>query len=130
MQDAKNRSKIILIEDDSFLASMYTTKLSLEGFEVFHAADGKEGIDLIKEENPDLILLDIILPKIDGFEVLELLKQNENTKEIPVIVLTNLGKKGEVEKGKRLGAVDYLIKAHFIPSEVIEKIKKIIEKNN
>jgi len=120
------KTKIVLIEDDSFLAGMYATKLNLEGFNVTQANDGLEGLEKVKEVKPDLILLDIILPKMDGFEVLESLKKSPETKDIPVIMLTNLGKKEEVDKGFEMGAQDYLIKAHFVPSEVIKKIKSYL----
>lgn len=119
---------IILVEDDEFLAELYATKLSLEGFEVMLATDGEKGFKLIKEKKPALILLDIILPKLDGFEVLKKVKEDETIKNIPVILLTNLSQKDEVKKGLNLGAEDYLIKAHFMPSEVVKKIKQAIIK--
>ena len=118
-----NKKHILLVEDDEFLAELYATKLNLEGFEVSLASDGEKGLKLIKEENPDLVLLDIIMPKMDGFEVLKQIKSDKKTKSIPVILLTNLSQKDEVKKGLELGAVDYLIKAHFMPSEVVKKIK-------
>lgn len=121
-----NKAKILLVEDDSFLAGMYQAKLSLEGFVVEMAADGEQGLKIAKEENPDLILLDIILPKLSGFEVLKKIKKDEKTRNIPVILLTNLGQRDDVLKGLALGAKDYLIKAHFMPSEVVEKIKKLV----
>lgn len=121
-----NKKSILLVEDDEFLAELYATKLSLEGFEVSLAVDGEKGLKLAKEMNPDLILLDIILPKKDGFEVLKALKSDASLKKIPVILLTNLSQKDEVQKGLDLGANDYLIKAHFMPSEVVKKIKRTI----
>lgn len=123
-QSKGGKLKILLVEDDSFLAEMYATKLNLEGFEVFMAADGEKGLRLAQKELPNVILLDILLPKLDGFIVLERLKKDAKTKDIPVILLTNLSQKEDVERGLEAGAVDYLIKAHFMPSEVIEKIKK------
>ena len=98
----------------------------MEGFEVSLASDGEKGLKLIKEKNPDLVLLDIIMPKMDGFEVLKQIKADKKTKSIPVILLTNLSQKDEVKKGLELGAVDYLIKAHFMPSEVVKKIKSAL----
>lgn len=121
-----NKKSILLVEDDEFLAELYATKLNLEGFEVSLAVDGEKGLKLAKEMNPDLILLDIILPKKDGFEVLKVLKSDARLKKIPVILLTNLSQKDEVQKGLDLGANDYLIKAHFMPSEVVKKIKHTI----
>jgi len=120
------KKQVLLVEDDEFLAELYATKLNLEGFEVSLAADGEKGIRLIKEKKPDLILLDIVLPKMDGFEILKRMKADKETRNIPVILLTNLSQKDEVKKGLDLGANDYLIKAHFMPSEVIKKIKKVL----
>jgi len=120
------KKSILLVEDDEFLAELYATKLNLEGFEVALASDGEKGLKLIKEKQPDLILLDIILPKMDGFEILKKIKTDKSLKDIPVILLTNLSQKDEVQKGLDLGATDYLIKAHFMPSEVVKKIKQTI----
>ena len=118
--------KILLIEDDPFLLSMYATKFELEGFEIVSAEDGEKALKTASKEKPDIILLDVLLPKMDGFEVLKELKINAETKAAPVILLTNLSQRDDVEKGLALGAVDYLIKAHFMPTEVVEKIKKIL----
>jgi DNA-binding response OmpR family regulator len=115
--------KIALVEDDPFLSSMYSTKFGLEGFEVVSASDGEKGVELIRQELPDIVLLDVLMPKMNGFDVLKLIKQDETTRDIPVILLTNLNQSDEVEQGMDLGAVDYLIKAHFMPSEVVDKIK-------
>ncbi|MFA6322918.1 MAG: response regulator [Candidatus Buchananbacteria bacterium] len=117
---------ILLVEDDEFLAELYGTKLGLEGYEVALAADGEKGLKMIKEKKPDLVLLDIILPKMDGFEILKAIKDDKNIKNLPVILLTNLSQKDEVKKGLVLGAKDYLIKAHFMPSEVVKKIKELL----
>lgn len=122
------KKSILLVEDDEFLAELYATKLNLEGFEVDLAGDGEKGLKMVKEKNPDLVLLDIVLPKMDGFEVLKEMKAGKITKNIPVILLTNLSQKDEVKRGLDLGADDYLIKAHFMPSEVIRKIKQALDK--
>lgn len=124
--DASGKPKILVVEDDSFLAGMYVTKLGLEGFSVDLAGDGKDGLRKVREWKPDLVLLDIILPVMDGFKMLELMKADEDTRQVPVILLTNLGAKGDVERGLGLGAADYLIKAHFMPSEVVEKVKRLL----
>ena len=100
----------------------------MENFKVVSAEDGEKGIKAAIKELPDVILLDILLPKMNGFEVLKQLKADKNTNRIPVILLTNLSQKTEIEQGLSLGAEDYLIKAHFMPSEVVEKIKRILEK--
>ncbi len=118
---------ILLVEDDTFLAGMYVTKLELEQFKVQLASDGKAGLEQAKKILPDLILLDVLLPKMNGFDVLQALKNEPTTKDIPVILLTNLGQKDDVRKGLDLGAADYLIKAHFMPSEVVQKIKDILK---
>ena len=126
VQPGQEKIKILLVEDDPFLLSMYSTKFELENLEVVSAENGELGLKMAKQENPNIILLDIMLPKMDGFEVLEKLKNDNETKDIPVILLTNLNQKNDVERGMSLGADDYLIKAHFMPSEVVEKIKKAI----
>jgi len=119
--------KILIIEDDKFLRELIARKLTNEGYEALEAVDGEEGLKKLKDEKPDLVLLDLILPGIDGFEVLSKMKEDPALSEIPVLILSNLGQRDEVEKGLSLGAVDFLIKAHFTPSEVIEKIKYILK---
>jgi DNA-binding response OmpR family regulator len=105
---------------------MISRKLEKEGYEVYQAIDGEKGEEKIKEVKPDIVLLDLILPGIDGFEVLERTKKDPEVAEIPIIILSNLGQKSEVERGLNLGAVDFLIKAHFTPAEIVRKIKEII----
>ena len=117
---------ILVVEDDKFLRELISKKLVSEGYNISQAVDGEEGLKKIKEEKPDLVLLDLILPGIDGFEVLARAKEESEVIKIPVIILSNLGQKEDVEKGINLGAVDYLVKAHFTPGEIIEKIKKIL----
>ncbi len=119
--------KILIIEDDKFLRELIVKKLIKEGYNISEAVDGEEGIKKVKEEHPDLVLLDLILPGIDGFEVLSKMKEDADLVSIPVIILSNLGQKEDVEKGLKLGAVDYLIKAHFTPGEIIDKIKAILK---
>ncbi len=121
-----SKKTILLVEDDEFLAELYGTKLGLEGYEVLLANDGEKGLKMIKDKKPHLILLDIILPKMDGFEILKAMRSEKSVKDIPVILLTNLSQKDEVKKGLDLGAKDYLIKAHFMPSEVVKKIKETL----
>jgi DNA-binding response OmpR family regulator len=122
------QKKILLVEDDDFLVQMYATKLELENYTVIMATDGAKGLKLAMKEKPDLVLLDLNLPIMDGFQVLEELKKSPDTKDIPVLVLTNYGQKENVDKCLNLGAEDYLIKAHFVPSEVVARIKKILDK--
>jgi len=118
---------ILIIEDDKFLRELIARKLKEEDFRASEAVDGEEGIKKIKEEKPDLVLLDLILPGIDGFEVLSRMKEESALSSIPVIILSNLGQKEDVEKGLKMGAVDYLIKAHFTPGEIIDKIKNALK---
>lgn len=118
--------KILLVEDDSFLASVYATKFELEGFTVLHAPDGEAGLKMAEKSRPDIILLDILMPKMDGFETLHRLKMDQELVNIPVIMLTNLGQKEDVERCLKEGAVDYLIKAHFVPGEAVKKVRKIL----
>ena len=119
--------KIILVEDDPFLIDIYTTKLKELDFAIQVATDGEEAINKIKEEKPDLIVLDIVLPHVDGWEILREIKGEEKLAKTKIIILSNLGQKEEVEKGLQLGATKYLIKAHYTPSQVVEEIKKILK---
>ena len=123
----KKKIHVLIVEDDSFLANIYKTKFEMEGFKVSVAENGELGLKEAKKKLPDLILLDILLPKMDGFTVLEHLKEDEELKSTPVILLTNLGQKDDVDKGLKLGAADYLIKAHFKPSETVDKVKKVLK---
>ena len=119
--------KVLIIEDDKFLRELIGQKLLKEGYDIAEAVDGEKGIKSAKDEKPDLILLDLILPGMDGFEVLIKIKEDSKTAQIPVIILSNLGQKDEIEKGLKMGATDYLIKAHFTPGEIIDKIKTVLK---
>jgi DNA-binding response OmpR family regulator len=121
-------AKILVVEDDKFLRELITQKLKREGHDVREAVDGEDGVRKIEEEKPDIILLDLILPGIDGFEVLAKIKENPERKDVPVIILSNLGQRDDVERGLKLGADDFLIKAHFTPGEIIEKIEAVLGK--
>ncbi len=122
----KKKKKILLVEDDKMISSMYKTKLEQEGYLVILAENGAAAIDLAFAEKPDLILLDIILPQVDGFSVLRQLRASESMKKAPIIMLTNLGTDEDKEKGKKYGATDYLVKARLTPSQIGEKIKKYL----
>jgi DNA-binding response OmpR family regulator len=122
----KKTIHVLLVEDDIFLSSIYQKKFEMEGFKVTPVDNGEKVLAEAKKKKPDIILLDILLPKRDGFSVLAQLKDDAETKEIPVILLTNLGQKDDVDKGLQAGAVDYLIKAHFKPSEIVEKVRKVL----
>ena len=122
---------ILLVEDDPFLIDIYTTKLKEAGFSVEVATDGEGGLRLITEKKFDLLVLDIVLPQIDGWEILRKIKneklKTKNFRDLKIVVLSNLRQKDEVEKGIKLGATKYLIKAHYTPSEVIEEIKEVLK---
>ena len=140
---------ILLVEDDPFLIDIYTTKLKESGFSIEVATSGEEGLKKLREKKFDLLVLDIVLPKIDGWEILEKIKdqasersegeeedevlfaqqraKSKNLKGLKIIILSNLGQKEEVEKGLSLGAEKYLIKAHYTPNEVVEEINKVLK---
>jgi len=117
--------RILFIEDESALQKAFAEILNQEGYQVIPALDGETGLKLAKQK-PDLILLDLILPKVHGLEVLKKLKEESATKEIPIIVLTNLEGMGDVEKAVELGATTYLVKAQYSLEEVIAKIKEAL----
>ncbi|MDP2910448.1 MAG: response regulator [bacterium] len=121
--------KILIIEDDRFLRKVIAKKLSREKYQIIEAIDGEEGLRLAQLENPDLILLDLVLPQIDGFEVLERIKNNENISKIPVIILSNLGGEDKASKGLKMGAADFLVKSELNPGEIVDKIKAVFEKS-
>jgi len=118
------KKKILLVEDDPLLIDIYTTKLQDAGFLVAVATNGQIALELFEKDKPDLILLDIVLPNTNGWEVLKQIKEASSTTK--VVILSNLGQKEEIEKGIRLGADKYLIKANYTPSEVVEEIKKLL----
>ena len=118
---------ILFIEDESALQKTFGEILKQEGYEMIPALDGEVGLRLAKDKKPDLILLDLILPRIHGFEVLKKLKEDKETKEIPIIILTNLEGISDVDKAIELGATTYLVKAQYTLEEVVEKIKKALK---
>jgi len=126
MEISKKGKKILFIEDESALQTTFSDMLSKQGYEMIKAMDGKTGLELAKEKKPDLILLDLILPKMDGFGVLKGLKENQETKDIPVIILTNLENTGDVQRALELGAMTYLTKANYTLAEILGKIEKIL----
>lgn len=122
----EKKYKLLLVEDDGFLASIFSQKFELEGFEVSYATNGEDGLKLAKKDAPDIILLDLLMPKMNGFEMLEALKKDEVTKGVPVLVLSNLGSREDVERAMKLGASGYLIKAHSLPHETVNKVKELL----
>lgn len=118
---------IFLVEDDQYLVDIYVTKLEKEGFKVDLARDGQKALDFLEKNKPDLLILDIIVPSVDGWEILRRIRKKEKFKNLPVIILSNLNQKREVMKGIDLGATKYLIKAHYTPSEILEEIRKMLK---
>ena len=124
--------KILVIEDDPFLTDIYQTKLKQNGYEAEFAATGEDGLSILKDKKFDVLLLDIVLPKMDGWEVLASIKRdreagtNLNLDNLKIIILSNLGQKEEIKKGLDLGADGFMIKAHFTPSQIVEEIKNTI----
>ncbi len=121
-----NKKTILMIEDDAFLRNLYRDKIEKEGFEFIEAANGLEGMNKIKNEGPDLVLLDILLPMKSGFDVLEEMNDSGLISEIPVIILSNLKQSGDIEEGRRLGAADYFIKSETNFTELLERINSFI----
>lgn len=120
------KQKVLLVEDDLSLLKIYSNKLKINDFEVSIAITGDEGLRKAQVDQPNLILLDLILPGKDGFLVLEELKSSPSTDQIPVIILSNLGQQTDIERGKRLGAVDYLVKSDISLVDLVGKVKKFI----
>ena len=120
------KKKILLIEDEEFIIRPLEIILKKEDFDLVIAKDGEDGLLKIKNEKPDLVLLDIVLPKMNGFEVLEKFKKERDLKDIPVIILSNLAREGEVERGLSLGAKDYFVKTNFSLFDLIRKIKNYL----
>lgn len=120
------KESILIVEDDKFFRDLVSKKLEKNGFEMLLAADSKEALTLLEEKKPSLIISDLILPGLDGFELISMVKKDEKTKHIPIIVLSNLGQKDEIERAKSLGAVDFMVKVNFTPDEIVDKIKNVL----
>ena len=124
MENPKKR--ILIAEDDSFISEIYKINLENAGFEIIIAESGHEAVNIPKETKPNLILLDLLLPGLNGFEILEKLKKNPETSNIPVIILSNLSQKEDIEKAKSLGAIDYIVKSETSSKEIVRKLKEIL----
>ena len=122
--------KLLLIEDDIFFRKFYVEKLRVKGFEVDEADDGEQGLEKVKSFKPDLIVLDLIMPKKDGFEVLKSMQNDTNLKKIPVLVFSTLGQETDVAKARKLGASDYVNKSLFDFNELVAKINTLTNKNS
>lgn len=117
---------LVIVEDDKFLRDLIVRKLTKEGFVVKEAENGEIGLEVLREDPPQLLLLDILLPGISGYDVLAEMKKDDRLAGIPVVMLSNLGQKEEVERAQSLGAKDFLIKAKYTPGEIVERIKAIL----
>jgi len=124
--DTKNKKKILLVEDDNALADVYMNRLTGEGFEVRRVDNGEDALANAVEFHPDLIVLDVMMPKISGFEVLDILKNTPATTQIKVMMLTALGQESDQKKAKDLGADDYLVKSQIATNEVIKRIESLV----
>ena len=118
--------KVLVVEDDTLLKDMLGQQLTKEGWQVLHATEGEQALGLAESEHPNIILLDLLLPGMSGFDILTTLKEKETTKDIPVVILSNLGQQEDLDKGVKLGAADFLIKSNFTLDEVSSKIKEIV----
>jgi len=123
---ASKKAKILIVEDEYFLLDFYETKLEASGFKPIKAGGGAEGIRMAKKKLPDLIILDILMPEVDGFQVLQAVKADQLTKDIPVLILSNLSQRREIKKGLELGAEEFVVKADVIPDEIVDKINKYL----
>ncbi|TSC75868.1 MAG: response regulator receiver protein [Parcubacteria group bacterium Gr01-1014_30] len=120
--------KILLVEDEEIILDLIKRKLSQEGYEIASAKDGEEGLKAMKQFKPDLVLLDVVMPKLGGFEVMEEMKKDDQLREMPVIIISNSGQPVEIDKAKELGVKDWLIKTEFDPQEVVDKVVNQIGK--
>lgn len=120
-------AKILLIEDDSLIIKIYSTRLKADGYTVISAENGQQGLELAENELPDFILLDIMMPEVDGFTVLEKIRSNPSLKNTPIIVYSNLAQEAEMERAKQLGANEFIVKANISPTELVQKIKAYVK---
>lgn len=125
-KEKPSRPYVVIIEDDNFLRSLILQKFDLEGFEIAGAPNGREGIERITERRPDILLLDLLLPDINGFEVLEYIKENDSLHGIPILIVSNLGSAEDMGKAQKLGAEHFLIKANTSTMEIVEKVREIL----
>jgi DNA-binding response OmpR family regulator len=119
-------SKILIIEDDRYISRMFEIKLGLDGLDVQVADNGRIGVEKAKEFHPDVILTDILMPEMDGFEVISQIKNDSELKSTPILIMSNLGEEDHIQKGLQLGAIGYIVKSDITPAQIIEKIKSII----
>ncbi len=118
--------KVLIVEDDQLIFSILSRELSDAGYEVANAFDGEQAVAVTREVHPDLVLLDILLPRKNGFEVLQTLKADDALKSIPVVILSNLGQPEDIQKGRELGAIDYMVKVEFEPKQIVSKVRTLL----
>lgn len=123
----EGRKKVLIIEDDDHISKVYQIKLDKENVDTVVARDGEEGVNMVSSEKPDLVLLDLMIPKKDGFVVLEEVKKTELGKKIPILVLSNLGQEGDIKRAIGLGAADYFIKVNLSIQEIVDKVKQYLK---
>jgi DNA-binding response OmpR family regulator len=121
-------AKLLLVEDDMALRDIYSTRFLAEGYEVITASDGEQALTVAVKEKPDLILLDIMMPKISGFDVLDILRTTPETKNCKVVIMTALSQPADIDKGKMLGADEYLVKSQVTLTDVVNKVKEVLSK--
>ena len=119
---------MLIVDDDEFLLEMYAIKFKEEGFAVEIAKSGQDALEKAASAHPDIVLLDVVLPEMDGFSILQKMRSEKKSDGPLIIMLTNLSQKDDTERGLRLGADDYIVKAHYTPSEVVEKVRKLLAK--
>ena len=120
-------AKILLVEDDSLIVKIYSTRLKADGYTILSADNGEDGLSMAEKEIPDLILLDVMMPKVDGFTVLEKMRANAALKDKPILVYSNLAQDTEIDKAKQLGATEFIVKANISPTELVTKIKSYVK---
>ncbi len=120
------QKRVLLVEDDIFIAEIYALSLQKTGFKVIVAEDGEKGVQMAKENHPDLILLDLLLPKLSGLEVLKILKNDPELKDIPVVIITNFSDSESTKKSFEMGALDYLVKVNIDPNDIVQRAKEIL----
>lgn len=121
-------AKIVFVEDDPLIVKIYTTRLKADGHEVYSAENGEDGLKVIAEVKPDLIILDVMMPRVDGFGVLQRVRSDEALKNIPIIMYSNLNNEEEITRAKQMGVNEFLIKANLSPSQMVAKIKQYLDK--
>ncbi len=126
----KSKKKILIVEDEKLHLEMYQERFEKAGYQVLTAINGQLGLELAKKEKPDLVVLDILMPKMDGYEVIKRMKEDARIRKIPILVLSNLGQDDEIKRGLELGADDYVIKTDITPTGLLNKVKKILNQNN